>query len=170
LYIEIQYSSYKDKDKNILQTSCQLDPDTKTILPFTETPITVSSSHAYSLSPLEASYLITSSSHQFLAFQDFTFSDLDSNSTDFALHVSLFQDFLDPISVDLIFEVLSFDGDEEQVARPAAVADPLPKCEKMCLAGAQKAYNEFHNVIEVSSGTKLRLWLYKLGDKGCGKI
>jgi len=52
LYIEIQYSSYNDKDKNILQTSCQLDPDTKTILPFTKTPIEVSANRPYSLSPL----------------------------------------------------------------------------------------------------------------------
>jgi hypothetical protein len=78
--------------------------------------------------------------------------------------VSLFQDFLDPISVDLIFEVLSFDGDSNDTA------EALPKCDKLCLVGAQKAYNEFHNIIEVSAGTKVRVWLYKMGIKGCGKI
>jgi hypothetical protein len=80
--------------------------------------------------------------------------------------VSIFQDFLDPISVDIIFEVLSFDDEYT----PTAVDEVLPKCEKMCLVGAQKAYNEFHNVIEVSAGSKVRVWLYKIGEKGCGKI
>jgi hypothetical protein len=134
LYIEIQYSSYKSKENNILQTSCQLDPDTKTRLPFTTTPIVVSPSHPYSLSPLDASYLISSSSHPFLGYQDFTFSaDSKEDTTDFALHVSLFQDFLDPVSVDLIFEVLTFDGEYDQESN---IDDPLPKCDKMCLVGA----------------------------------
>jgi hypothetical protein len=111
-----------------------LDPDTKTILPFTTTPIIVSPSHPYSLSPLDASYLITSSSHPFLGYQDFTFSaDNKEDTTDFALHVSLFQDFLDPVSVDLIFEVLTFDGEYDQESN---IDDPLPKCDKMCLVGA----------------------------------
>jgi hypothetical protein len=78
--------------------------------------------------------LISSSSHPFLGYQDFTFSaDNKEDTTDFALHVSLFQDFLDPVSVDLIFEVLTFDGEYDQESN---IDDPLPKCDKMCLVGA----------------------------------
>ncbi len=116
-------------------------------------------SRPFTLSPLDASYLLTSSFGSFLGYQDFTFISTDP-TTEFAMHVSLFQDFVDPLSVDLVFEVLSFDGDMNTTATAAV---DMPQCEKMCVIGAQKAYNEFHNVIEVSSGTKVRVWLYKVG-------
>jgi hypothetical protein len=75
---------------------------------------------------------------------------------------------MDPLIIDSVFEILSFDA-EDQVK-----SDPLkPLCLNMCVVGSQKAFNEFHNVLEVSAGTKLRVWLQKISSnqvEGCGKI
>jgi hypothetical protein len=61
--------------------------------------------------------------------------------------------------VDFIVEVLDFDASSSSdMKHPVGEA---PKCLKHCLVGGQKAYNEFHNIVEVGSKTLLRLWLFK---------
>lgn len=58
---------------------------------------------------------------------------------------------------DFIVEVVAL-----EVKDPTGFkAGSSPKCELMCLVGGQKAYNEFHNKIEVASRSYVRLWLFK---------
>jgi hypothetical protein len=80
---------------------------------------------------------------------------------------------LDPLLLDAVFEILSFDNIQDDKTSEILSVD-RPTCAKMCVVGAQKAYNEFHNVLEITTGATVRVWLYKVASadsvKGCGKV
>ena len=71
--------------------------------------------------------------------------------------------------VDFIVEVLADDVDFDE-AKNVKKAGLKPTCEKICVTGGQKAFNEFHNVIEVSARTVLRIWLYQTDPATCGNF
>jgi len=35
-----------------------------------------------------------------------------------------------------------------------------PSCDYLCMVSGQKAFNEMHNILELSSGTYFRLWFF----------
>ena len=59
--------------------------------------------------------------------------------------------------IDFVVEILEDDIDYEDV-KPNNRADK-PLCQKLCLIGGQKAYNEFHNVFQIAARSWVRVWL-----------
>ena len=46
-----------------------------------------------------------------------------------------------------------------------------PQCKIMCLLSGQKAYNEFHNIVEVGAKSLVRVWLHQTTtDGGCANF
>ena len=62
--------------------------------------------------------------------------------------------------VDFVVEVLEEGVAYKEIDFSKHRHTDKPKCDKICLLSGQKAFNEFHNIVQVSAKTLVRVWLH----------
>jgi hypothetical protein len=122
----------------------------------------------------KTTYSIYDLNKHFFYYQDYYLGDPyrsggSDGETDYEIKLSVQQKFIESNMVNFLVEVLE-DGipyndiDFRKYQLHGGVDQP--KCHKLCLPTGQKSYNEFHNVVQVSANSLIRVWLYQTKTDG----
>lgn len=137
-----------------------------------------------------AEHSITDPYNTFFTYQDFYLLEGHDRDADRQVTVSLQQKFIEKNGLDILFEVLESDIEQNEINISKHSPKPSyhkllglvsrrhdysggekiqgqfePTCNGICLVGGEKAFNEMQRVIELSPRTLFRVWLFQQAPK-----
>ncbi|CDW81429.1 laminin subunit alpha-like [Stylonychia lemnae] len=162
VYIELQFAEQEHK--------CQ-DSQVVPQMGSSAGVIKVESNSPYK-SPLDRNTFTLRDNYQtFFYYQDYYLGDYYDKvgvEQDYEIKISIQQKFTELNLVDFLVEILdqgvNYQDIDMRKHQDSYIREPT--CKLQCLLSGQKAFNEFHNVVQISAKSLIRVWLHQSTNDG----